>query len=162
MQNIAASLHKVNLVWEIYVYEKPVWQGEKENVFDVVYVHSFCIPNWEHYGIINTHDFPHRRCYFAAGQTVLFSRHKQMYQGSLNLDLKVWTAAWYLTALWFYRLLATHHSNFSIFFLGMQLKCSPSLLPHSFTPFTPPLAQKKTKQDDSVTVRLYLIIYYEV
>lgn len=114
-------LHKVNLVWEIYVYEKPMWQGEKENVFDVVFVHGFCISNWELYRIINTHDFPHRRCYFAAGQTVLFSWQKQMYQGSLNLDLKVWIAAWYRTALRFYRLLATHHSNFSVFYLGMEL-----------------------------------------
>lgn len=127
MQNGAAYVY-IKLIWSeksMCIYVKSMWQGEKENVFDVVCVQAFCISNWELCGIINTHDFPHRRCYFAAGQTVLFSWQKQMYQGSLNLDLKVWTAAWYLTALWFYRLLATHHSNFSVFFLGMQSKCSP-------------------------------------
>lgn len=151
--------------------EKSVWKGENENMLYVLCIHDFQISNWELYGIINIHYFLQRMCYYAAGQTILFSWQKQIYQGSLNLDLKVWTEAFYPTAVWFYRLLARSTIIPALTIWGWNRNIAPSPHAHpracicTHTFFFSPLfnAQKKAKHEDSVTVKLYfIIIYYKV
>lgn len=82
--------------------EKPVWQGEKESVLNVLCFHDFQILKLRALqNKKNVHDFPHRRCYHTVGQTVLFSWQKQMYQGNSKLDLKAGREACCLTVMWF-------------------------------------------------------------